>query len=248
MERNSCFDNDEYWIYGRSILFHKTRMRTTFLEINKLIKLTGLEGNRSVLDLCCGIGRHSAELSRRGFAVTGVDITEDYLRTARENAVKENLAIDYQKADMRDFCQPDAFDLIINMFTSFGYFEDAQDDRKVLENAFVSLKENGKILIELLGKEVVATGFREKEWLEYDGYTVLAETKIIRDWSWIMCKWIIMKDDYKKEITYSHKLYSGTELKCLLEATGFRNVRLFGDMSGAPYDHNARILLIVGEK
>jgi len=76
-----------------------------------------------VLDLCCGIGRISAELARRDCAVSGVDITGSFLETAREEAALDKLTIEYIHADAREFKRPDFFDLALNLYISFGYFE-----------------------------------------------------------------------------------------------------------------------------
>ncbi|MCL2759684.1 MAG: class I SAM-dependent methyltransferase [Treponema sp.] len=81
-----------------------------------------LESPPKVLDLCCGIGRISAELARTGFTVTGVDITESFLKTAKEDAGYENLDIEYILADAREFLRPDFFDTIINLYFFWLFF------------------------------------------------------------------------------------------------------------------------------
>ncbi|MCL2267407.1 MAG: class I SAM-dependent methyltransferase, partial [Treponema sp.] len=107
-----------------------------------------------ILDLCCGIGRMSSEFAKTGFEVTGVDITKSFLNTAIDDADYENLKIEYILADAREFSRPGYFDTITNLYISFGYFSDQNDDFKVLRNVYSSLKKGGCFIIETLGKEI----------------------------------------------------------------------------------------------
>ena len=65
---------------------------------------------------------------------------------------------------MRSFCRPEAFDVVLNMYSSLGYFEDIEEDKQVLKNIYRSLKNKGKLLIDLMGKEILARIFRERDW------------------------------------------------------------------------------------
>ena len=79
-------------------------------QVAGVISLLSLEPGAAVLDLPCGVGRHSLEFARRGFDVTGVDRTAAYLQTARERAAAEGLSVEWLQADMREFIRPEAFD------------------------------------------------------------------------------------------------------------------------------------------
>lgn len=242
------FEQEELWMLKRPVIFNADRMRNTFLEVNRIVKLLNLQKNEQVLDLGCGTGRHCIEMASRGFEVTGIDITTPFLEIAAENTRKQNLSVRYIHQDMRTFCEPSSFDLIINMFTSFGYFENKQDDITVLEQCFSSLRPGGRLMLEMLGKEVIAARFKPRELLEYDGYSVLVENNISDNWSWLQCKWKVIKDNQIQELGYAHRLYAATEIKQLLEQTGFRNVQFYGDLTGNPYDHTARAMLAIAQK
>src|SRR5204863_7756432 len=135
-------------------------------EVDQLTKLLDLDSPAKVLDLCCGLGRHSLELARRGFDVTGVDRTGVYLRRAQKQADSEGLKIEFVQEDMRQFCRPEAFDLTLNLFTSFGYFESPAEDRRVLVNVHKSLQPGGRLVMDMMGKEIIARVFRERDWRE----------------------------------------------------------------------------------
>src|SRR5206468_5375646 len=114
----------------------------------------------SVLDLCCGPGRHSLEFARHGFQVTGVDRTARYLDAARAAATGEGLTVEFVQGDMPHFQRPAAFDVALNLFTSFGYFEDEAEDLCVLRHLHTSLKPGGQVLLEMAGKEPLARDFQ----------------------------------------------------------------------------------------
>src|SRR5262245_16363667 len=149
------FEDESFWSELYPFMFPEERFHLSEEQIEKILTLVGYKEG-AVLDLCCGPERHSLALARRGIQVTAVDRSEFLLRKAKEEAAKLNLEIEFVSDDMRQFLRSDSFSLILNMFTSFGYFDDKEDDLKVLQNAYRSLKPRGTILIELLGKEPLA--------------------------------------------------------------------------------------------
>ena len=188
------------------------------------------------------------ELARQGFSVTAVDRTKMYLERARKQAETEGLKIEFIQDDMRQFCRPGSFDVAINLFTSFGYFEDTNDDKQVAANVYHSLKEKGVFLIDVMGKEVLARIFRERDWYELDNTMVLEERKVCANWSWMENRWLMIKDGKMDEWKVSHRLYSATELAALLSDCGFKAIDVYGDLTGTPYDHTAKRLVLVAHK
>jgi len=242
-------DDDRFWEEFEQVLFSKEHIERAPDEIERVITLLGIKEGSHILDLCCGIGRHSLELARRGLNVTGVDRTRSYLATARRQAKKEKLKnVEFIEGDMRTYCSPDTFDDVINLYTSFGYFEDIGDDRKVLMNVHRSLKQGGSFIIQMMGKEVLARIFQCKDWHEDSGFIFLTERKICQNWGWTENRWIIIKGRRRTEFNVNHRLYSADELTTLMVDCGFRDLNVYGDLEGSPYDNKARILLIVARK
>ena len=132
-------EQDSFWKETLPVLFPESRVQEAAREVEQLLSLTGFPPGAAVLDLCCGIGRHSIQLARRGFQVTGVDRTQVYLDMAAEAARREKVHIEFVREDMRKFRTSESFNGVINLFTSFGYFEDPQDDLTVAENIYASL-------------------------------------------------------------------------------------------------------------
>lgn len=242
------YEDKKLWRGIEPLLFGQRRIDAAPDEMKQVIKLAQVRKGAKVLDLCCGVGRHCIALAHKGFKVVGVDLTEQYLSTARRRAKARGLNIQFVRDDMRRFCQLDYFDVVINMFTAFGYFENPADDRRVLSNIYYSLKSKGTLVIETMSKEILARVFQPRIWYEENGVTCLHEHKITRNWSWVENKWILLKDRHRQEIRFGHRLYSAAELDSLLKDCGFRNVKFYGDLAGSEYDNNAKRLIAVAKK
>jgi 2-polyprenyl-3-methyl-5-hydroxy-6-metoxy-1,4-benzoquinol methylase len=138
------------------------------LFIDKVIKyLNPIQGSR-FLDLGCGKGRHSVYINKKGFEVTGVDLSPENIKMAKRH---QNESLSFQVHDMREPIVDKRFDYIVNLFTSFGYFESIDENRKVLESASVSLKKKGIMLIDFLNADQVIDGLVKMERQVIDGIT-----------------------------------------------------------------------------
>lgn len=239
------FHDPAFWDEFKLVMFHARRREATPAEVDALVKLLGLAPPARVLDLPCGIGRHSAELARRGFAVTGVDLHEPYLVEARAAAP----GVEWIRADMREFRRPGAFDAVLNLYTSFGYFEDPGDDRRVARNALESLRPGGALVIEMNGKEVLAAKYEERRWHDLgDGSRLLEHTTVEDGWRAVRNEWTLYKDGKRRDTHFWTRLYAGTELERLLLDVGFAGVKLFGWFDGRPYGPGAPRLVAVARR
>lgn len=242
------FEDDAFWAMFEPSMFGEERWQLAAREAAPLAKLLQLEPGASVLDLCCGPGRFSLELARRGFEVTGVDRTALYLAEARRRAKKEKLDAEFVRADMRQFARPRAFDACINMFTSFGYFENPADDLKVCGRVLRSLRPGGRFLIQTAGKEWLAHNFQPTDWREEAGAFILEERKVAPGWTGLENRWVLIRKGRVREFRFFLRIYSGVELADLLRRAGFARVDLYGGLDGEPYDHTTRWLVAVGRK
>ncbi len=240
-------EQDSFW--ETMPMFGERLIEAAPQEIDSVIRLLGITPGSNVLDLCCGIGRHSLELARRGYRVTGVDRTAAYLQIARDKAEADDLDVEWVQADMREFVRPKAYAAAINLYTSFGYFEDPADDRRVVENLFRSLSLGGRLVVDVMGKEVLARIFLPRDWQELsDGSLLLQQRKVRRDWSWMEGRRILVKDGERHEYVVDHRIYDGAGLRGLLLDCGFENVTLHGHLGGSPYDTAADRLVAVAQK
>ena len=243
------FENEEFWRVTGPYMFGTERWERAVTEVETALRLTELSPGAAILDLCCGVGRHALEFARRGFRVTAVDRNTEYLKEAGKRAQKEGLGIEFVQEDMRSFSRPGAFDGALNLFTSFGYFEDPEDDRHVARNLSESLRRGGELLMEMKGKEVLARVFQERRWhREDDGTIFLEEARLVDDWGTVEGRWILVKNGEQKEFTHRIRFYSAAELKALLREVGFASFQCFGNWDLDPYDQNATRLLVLATK
>ena len=246
---NPWYDEDAFWHLFEPVLFSQQRIARAVEEVDNLALLLPLEPGTSILDLCCGTGRHSLELARRGCHVTGIDRTIAYIEKARAAAAQECLAADFAVADMRDYCEPHSYDVVVNLFGSFGYFEDPEDDHKVVSNAYASLRPGGRFLIETMGKEILARGFQANDWEEReDGLLLLSEKRITQNWSRVETRWIAIRGTERAEYRVAVRSYSAVELSSLLSQCGFTALQVYGSLEGITYDEHAQRLVVIGRK
>ena len=248
-KREKTWHEDErFWRTFAPTMFGTKQWEDAPREVDELTSLLGIKSGSVILDLCCGPGRHCLDLARRGFRVTGVDRTSAYITEARKRARAEKLDIEFIQEDMRKFSRHEGFDVVINMFTAFGYFEDLAEDKRVLSNIYRSLRKGGKLIIDIISKEILARIFQKRDWHARDGFFVLQERKVIQNWSRMENRWILLKNGRCYETRFSHRLYSAVELSDLLRDSGFSRVNIYGDLTGADYDHNAKRLIAVANK
>ncbi len=245
---NDWFENDSMWKRAYPFLFPEEKFAATEEGADRLIATLGVQPGDSVLDLCCGPGRVAVPLARRGIHVTAVDRTPLYLERLRERATAADVTIEIVREDMRRFRRDNAFDGVVNMFTSFGYFADKADDRRVLENIFASLKPGGRLIMEMMSREIAARVFQERDWAEKDGRFLIQEHRVDPDFGGTHDRWIIFDEDGRQDFEFSLRLYTGTELADLLRSVGFSEAQPFGAPDGRPYDNRANRLWMIARK
>jgi SAM-dependent methyltransferase len=150
---------------------------------------------------------------------------------------------------MRRFVRPETFDLAISIFTSFGLFEKAEDNRLVLENIHTSLKPGGVFVLDILGKEILAAKFQPTRSSALpDGRTLIQRVEIVDNWSRVESNWIYLENGQASTFPIRLWLYSGHEIRGLLKSVGFSDISIHGDLDGGPYGPVARRLVVVAKK
>jgi SAM-dependent methyltransferase len=246
--RKEWFDDDSFWSDLYPFLFTKERLAAGDEHVEKALGLARPRG-RKALDLACGPGRCSIALARRGFTVTGVDRTKLLLDRARRRARRAGVPVEWVRADMRDFVREEAFDLALSMFTSFGYFDEKEEDLQVLRNVLSSLRPGGVFFMELVGKESLAGVFQPTTMDTLpDGSRLVQGHEIVDDWTRIRNEWVLIRKGRTKTFRFHHTIYSGQELKDRLLAAGFERVRLYGSLEGHPYGRGSDRLVAVARR
>lgn len=238
--------DEEFWTEFRDFLFSEDKLADAREEIEKIVELADLESGMKILDMPCGVGRHSIELNKKGFEVVGVDKTPAYIEEA-EDSDDEN-EIEFVQEDMKDFRRENSFDAVINWWNSFGYFEDEEDDRQMLENIHASLKDGGVLLMDYYSKEITALNNIMKQWSEQDGIYNIEKSTVKDNWKKGETTWIKIEDGETKKYTWEQRLYSASELEDMMKEAGFSNVKFYGNVEGDDFDEEADRLVAVAEK
>ncbi|GAB6991464.1 class I SAM-dependent methyltransferase [Paenibacillus pini] len=145
-------------------------------EVKRMTSWLNLPQGACVLDLCCGTGRHSLALAAAGYKVTGVDLSEVLLREAHKLDVKQQ--VNWKQSDMRKLPLPGGFDAVLNLFTSFGYFREDEEQMKVLHEIYRVLKPGGRFIIDFMNSPYVRTHLVPESTREDEGQQIQEHRKI----------------------------------------------------------------------
>ncbi len=238
--------DEEFWTEFKNLLFAEEKLESSQEEVEKITDLVDLEKGSKILDMPCGVGRHSIELQKKGFQVVGADKTSEYIKDARQKAETEE--VEFIREDMKDFRREDSFDAVINWWNSFGYFKDPEDDLQMLENIYASLKDGGVLIMDYYSKEIAAINGLNKYWSEKDGIYNMEKSKIIDNWRKVENTWIKVEDGETVKYTWEQRLYAASELGQMLEELGFSGIEFYGSIEGDDFDDKAERLIVVARK
>ncbi len=217
-------------------------------ELDFISDVLDLDEKAVILDLCCGQGRHTKGLAESGYLVIGLDSSRELLNIAKrcpcENA-------HFVEGDMRDIpIKKNSCDAVINMFTSFGFFDD-EGNLKVLKCVSYILKRRGKFLMDYWNPYAVPQLDNVKNWWWINEKTLsLAEANYDFANGRLQDRRTIIdfeKGSIKKSVR-DIRFYTFTELNKMFQLAGMRIVETFGDIDGRGYDADSRRLITLSEK
>jgi SAM-dependent methyltransferase len=204
--------------------------------------LLDLRAKSHILDLCCGPGLYTEPLLARGHRVTGVDLSPAMLARAAEACVAWAARVRLVHADMLDYVEPDTFDLALNTFTSFGYLPHPEQNLRVLQNVWQSLKPGGRLVLELISKETVGPLLNEPLVVE----DVVKEHSLLDGGNRLRMVWKLPRQGVETAIDFH--LYSVTELDAMLYEAGFASVTHFGDWDASTFHNGSAHLVAVASR
>lgn len=235
----SWFDSPYY-----HVLYKDRDEAEAYNFMEKLDAVLDLPENAEVLDLACGKGRHSITLRKMGYRVTGADLSCASIHEARKLQEKD---LEFIVHDMRELIEGRQFHAIFNLFTSFGYFEHATDNIRVVRAVHEMLHDGGLFIIDFMNAEKV---LRE---------LVAEEHKICDDIEFIIRKqqegeFIVKEIEFEAEgQTHHHaervRILHVEDFDQLLENQGFHVLHKFGDFQLCPFDSvQSERLIIIAQK
>jgi SAM-dependent methyltransferase len=222
----------------------------TAAEVDGAIALLELTAGARLLDVACGHGRHAIELSKRGYDVTGYDLSPVFLDRACADAEALGATVRWVHGDMRDLPFDREFDAAINIFTAFGYFENPEDDLKAVRRIQAALRPGGCFLLETLHRDALPARFQPRGFERTtSGSIVLHERR------WDLARdvidetvTLIRPDETRTVYTISVRMRSLDELIRLMRRAGLEPEKWYGGLDGRPLDLTSARLVLVSRK
>ncbi|WP_440112128.1 class I SAM-dependent methyltransferase [Paenibacillus sp. QZ-Y1] len=231
------------------LLVYKHRdVQGAYQEVHKMINWLKLEPNAKVLDLCCGMGRHSLALADAGYQVTGIDLSDVLLREAEQMDTEHRVS--WCHADMRELPLKGGFDAVVNLFTSFGYFLEDGEQLKVLCAIHRMLRPGGSYIIDFMNTAYVTRHLVPHSVREDEGQRI-EEFRKIEDG--FVQKGIRITDTTSgcEPRIYQEcvKLYTREQLGQMLSEAGLRVDQVYGGYDEEKYDEqDSPRMIFVGHR
>lgn len=215
-------------------------------QVEFIEEIIPLPPSGRILDLGCGSGRHSAELSKRGYNVTCLDLSPVLLRVAKRKSKGEKCCRQFVRADMRyvPFCK--VFDAVVSFFTTFGYFDTTQENLKTLTSIESVLKPGGHFLLDYLNKPHVINNLVASDTRQGDGFKIIQKRHYNEREERVEKRITIEEDGVRREYIESVRLYTLTEMQALFSQTRLELERTFGEFDGRAFSEESPRLILVG--
>ena len=197
-----------------------------------------------VLDLACGAGRHLEELLARGYAGLGLDLSPELLAHARDVLPQVPLL----RGDMRRIpVRSDALGVVTSFFTSFGYFDDPEDDAAVLAEVSRVLRFGGWFVLDFLNAHRVRSHLAPRDEQVVNGVRVVQERRLVEDGQRVEKRIDVGEPETSGHRRFRERvrLYSPEDLQAGLIRQGLEPVETFGDYHGGPFTPDAPRLILV---
>ncbi len=213
--------------YDREIFTRGTIGEVDFIEAE-----AGGDRRKKILDLGCGTGRHAVELAKRGFEVTGLDLSENQLGRARTKAAQAGVKVDFIRADARDFRMDGAFDLVIMLCEgAFPLMETDAMNFRILENATRALKPGGKLIFTTLNA-LFPLFHSVKDFLNANDQRTQGNTFDLMTFRDHSSTEITDDDGRTKTVVSDERFYTPSEITWLLQSLGYRTIDIHGAKIG----------------
>lgn len=226
-----------------SLYKHRCREEAD-LMVDLIVRSTEVMPGSSVLDICCGNGRHSAAFARRGYAVTGLDLSTALLREAAEQP--EAAGIRFVQGDIRDGLPEGPFDLAVNLFTSFGYFDTDEEHAEVFCHVRHSLREGGIFFFDFLNAVYARRTLVPLDTSNVGGATITQE-RVADDLFVRKVITVETNDGKKNEYHERVRLFDLNDIAGMMKSARLELTAVYGDYHGGAYTHHSPRLIAVAQ-
>lgn len=219
----------------------------TSLQINLLVRELELDKPKTILDLACGFGRHANQLAKIGHKIIGIDYTAGFLEIARQCAAEEWVWVDYRQGDMRELDFNSEFDCVLLLFTAFGYFEDAMNER-VMQKISQALKPGGRLVFDIQNRDTFIKGFVPAHVTEKNGNLMIDRPQFDSETGRLFNHRIVIREGMRRDKPFFVRMYNPSEIRTVLTQAGMEIVGLFGGWDGTPISPESTRMVIIAKK
>ncbi len=209
----------------------------SYLQVKQIETLLNLKPCK-MIDIGCGNGRQTQIFAREGYDVSGIDISEKFLREACENAKKENIRVHYQRMRASQLRQREEYDFALAYHHSIGFLSEEELPLH-FAGIYDCLKAGGIFLFEMAGPKLDGKFIPCKSWEERENDFILVDKKIERGYREELCILIDKKTGNIQEFHEKQRAFSLDELKNILGAAGFKDVQTYADLEKTPATESA---------
>ena len=235
----------ESWFHSPyyELLYYK-RDRTEAKEfIEALLNHLHPAAQARFLDLACGNGRHSVYLATKGYEVTGIDLSDELIEKARADE-RDNLS--FFVHDMRNEFRINYYDYVLNLFTSFGYFDTDHEHVRVLHNVFKGLKRDGSFVLDFFNSEKVIATLVKNETKETNGVRFVISRKAEN--GFIFKNIMVAANEKEQQFQERVRAYKPNELQHCFEKAGLSIIERFGSYDLKPFTKDSDRLILIATK
>ena len=201
-----------------------------------------------VLDLGCGMGRHSAELARRSYVPVGLELVAERLREAYVTIGEADGTPRFIRADMRRIPLRGAVDAVVSFFTSFGYFVADAENAGVLREVGRVLRPGGRFLLDYLNREQVIRSLVPQSTTERDGVTIHQERWVDLRRGRVEKQVTLERGDDRRGYAESVRMFTLPELEAMLDAAALTVDAVHGDFDGQPLTLDSPRVIVLASK
>lgn len=217
-------------------------------QAQAVVRMMRLIPPACMLDLCCGFGRHAIPLAQMGFAVTGLDYSDDWLARAREDAARLGVDVEFRKGDMRELPWADVFDGCVMLGGSFGIFEQEAQNERAFHAVAAALKPGGHFLLDAANRDRIVCEHVPHQRQEIGDWVRCVEYRFdpVAGVNYGHERWLRGAECIER--THRRRLYTATELDRMLRQANLTPVTYYGGYDGSEFTTRSHRILVVAQK
>lgn len=245
-----CLEKHQDWFrksFGEyyPLVYHHKDSSGAIKEIEYLFEQLKLTGEEKVLDLCCGNGRHLEPILERGFSGYGIDLSSSLLEIAKSrNGINKKLV----RADMRTIpCKSGSFDIVLNLFSSFGYFLDDNDNNMSLKEMARILSHRGHLVLDLINRSSLEDNLVHTSKDTYKNLTIICHrsiqnNRVIKEIE------VITSQGKKACLKEFVRLYTPEEIRDMMKDCEINITKILGDYHSTEFNKKSPRMIVIGRK